>query len=185
MATTGPTTGPTTVPATGPLRKPPVRQAVLVRSDVRHTFDTFVATISAWWPVQPFSCGQDRVRQVTIEPRLGGRVYETWDDGTEIEWGELLDWQPPTLFLMTWFVGSGVTQVELRFKALGPALTRVAVEHRGWEALTDEQLDADCALPGGYRAGAFDEGWRRILGQFAAAIGAADGEPDGPEGASA
>ena len=65
------------------LRRPPVRQSTVVRSDVRHTFGTFVSTIGAWWPVQPFSAGQDRVRAVTIEQRQGGRVYETWDDGTE------------------------------------------------------------------------------------------------------
>ncbi len=31
-----------------------------------------------------------------------------------------------------------------------PRLTRVAVEHRGWERLTAEELARDCALPGGY-----------------------------------
>ena len=37
------------------LRRPPVRQSTLVRASARHTFDTFVTTIGAWWPVQPFS----------------------------------------------------------------------------------------------------------------------------------
>jgi hypothetical protein len=73
-----------------PLRRPPVRQSVVVRSDRRHTFGTFVSTIGIWWPVTPFSAGRDRVRDVTFEQRQGGRVYETWQDGTEIEWGELL-----------------------------------------------------------------------------------------------
>jgi hypothetical protein len=31
--------------------------------------------------------------------------------------------------------------------------------HRGWEKLTDEQLAKDCALPGGYAGGSFDQGW--------------------------
>jgi hypothetical protein len=88
------------------LRRPPVRQSVLVRSDQRHTFDTFVDTIGIWWPVTPFSAGRDRV----------------------------------------------------------------AVEHRGWEQLTDEELARDCALPGGYLGGAYREGWSRILGRFAVAI---------------
>jgi hypothetical protein len=35
------------------------------------------------------------------------------------------------------------TEVELMFTPLGPALTRVAVEHRGWEALDDAQLRED------------------------------------------
>jgi len=53
------------------LRRPPVRQSVLVRSDQRHTFDAFVDTIGIWWPVTPFSAGKDRVRDVTFERRAG------------------------------------------------------------------------------------------------------------------
>ena len=104
------------------LRRPPVRQSVLVRSDQRHTFDTFVDTIGIWWPVTPFSAGKDQVRDVT-------------------------------------------------FTALGAALTRVEVEHRGWEQLTEEELARDCALPGGYLSGGYAVGWAHILGLFAATLG--------------
>lgn len=56
------------------LRRPPVRQSVLVRSDQQHTFDTFVRIIGIWWPVNPFSAGKSRVRDVTFEQSRGGRV---------------------------------------------------------------------------------------------------------------
>ena len=81
---------------------------------------------------------------------------------------------------MTWGMTPVPTEVELSFAVLGPALTKVTVEHRGWEALTDEQAADDCALPGGYDAGSYSSGWTRILGRLAAAIGPADppvGEP--------
>lgn len=156
-----------------PLRRAPVRQATLVRSDVGHTFDVFVRTMGVWWPVQPFSAGGDRVRDVTVEPEVGGRVYETWADGTTCVWGELLAWQPPRLFCMTWTMTPKPTEVELTFTALGPKLTRVAVEHRGWEAMTDEELSRDCALPGGYASGGYSIGWSRILACF---VPAAEGE---------
>jgi Activator of Hsp90 ATPase homolog 1-like protein len=155
------------------LPRPPVRQATVVRSDVTHTFDTFVRTIGAWWPVQPFSRGQDRVRDVVFERRLGGRVYETWDDGTERDWGQVLAWEPPARFAMSWLVTPAATEVELTFTGLGPALTRVAVEHRGWEALSEDELRAACALPGGYAGGAFAQGWAVILGRLADACGGA------------
>ena len=153
-----------------PLRRPPVRQSVLVRAPQRHTFEVFVQTIGIWWPVQPLSAGKDRVRDITLEQRQGGRVYETWDDGTEVSWGELLIWSPPDRFVMSWQGTPAHTEVELSFTALGPELTRVAVEHRGWEALTPEQLGEDCALPGGYNSGAYATGWARILGRFAASV---------------
>jgi hypothetical protein len=158
------------------LRRPPVRQSTLVRASVEHTFTTFVTKIGEWWPARPFSAGKDRVRAITVEQRQGGRVYETWDDGTEVDWGALLTWQPPQRLVLTWTGTPVATEIELTFTALGPAVTRVVVEHRGWEALTEEQLSEDCALPGGYSSGAYSRGWAAILARLAeAAGGAADG----------
>ena len=161
-----------------PLRRSPVRQSVVVRAPQRRTFDAFVRTIGAWWPVRPFSAGKDRVAAVTVERRCGGRVYETWADGTEVTWGELLAWEPPERFVMTWTMTPAPTEVELTFTALGPRLTRVAVTHRGWEALSDEQLGEDCALPGGYAGGAYATGWALILGRLGAVLGIAAGPGD-------
>jgi hypothetical protein len=162
-----------------PLRRPPVRQSTVVRSDLNHTFEVFVRTIGIWWPVQPFSAGKDRVRDITLEQREGGRVYEIWADGTEVSWGELTAWSPPDGFVMCWRGTPVPTEAELSFAALGPELTRVAVEHRGWEALTEEQLGEDCALPGGYSSGGYAIGWARILGCFAATLGAGPADAEG------
>jgi hypothetical protein len=153
------------------LQRPPVRQSTTVRSDRDHVFDTFVRTIGAWWPVKVFSAGKELVCDVTIEPRRGGRVYETWNDGGVVNWGQVVAWEPPARFMMTWIGTPRSTEVEFTFMALGPALTRVTVEHRGWEALTDEELEQDCALPGGYRSGAYTTGWERILAAFSAVAG--------------
>ncbi|TVT16178.1 SRPBCC domain-containing protein, partial [Amycolatopsis acidiphila] len=98
----------------------------------------------------------------------------TWDDGTQRDWGEILAWEPPSGFTMTWLVTPTATEVELSFKELGPALTRVAVEHRGWEKLSDEELRAACALPGGYSGGAHARGWAAILGRLAEACEGAE-----------
>jgi hypothetical protein len=67
---------------------------------------------------------------------------------------------------MTWTGTPRPTEVEFTFVPLGPSLTRVSVEHRGWETMTEEELERDCALPGGYRSGAYSAGWERILGDF-------------------
>jgi hypothetical protein len=48
------------------------------------------------------------------------------------------------------------------------------VEHRGWEALTEEQLGEDCALPGGYTGGSYAAGWALILGRLGAVLGLAE-----------
>src|SRR5215468_3766732 len=111
-------------PVVTALRRPPVRQSTLVRAGAGHTFTSFVTTIGAWWPVQPFSAGKDRVRDVTVEQRLGGRIYETWDNGTEVDWGTVTAWEPPERFVMTWTGTPAATEVEFTFAALGPGLTR-------------------------------------------------------------
>jgi len=80
----------------------PIRKAVTVRSDIDHTFGVFVREIGAWWPTRPFSLGQARVMGVTFEERVGGRVYETWDDGRQLDWGHVLTWNPPATFAITW-----------------------------------------------------------------------------------
>lgn len=149
------------------LRRPAIHASTLVRSDVEHTFDGFVRHIGAWWPIERLSGGRERVRHVTFEPRVGGRVYETWDDGTTRDWGQVTGWEPPHRFTMTWLSTPVVTEVELAFTQLGAGLTRVTVEHRGWDAFTDEQLAEDCADPGGYSTGSYDKGWRMILDRFA------------------
>ena len=152
------------------LQRPPVRCSTTVRSSREHTFDVFVRTIGVWWPAQPFSAGRERVRDITIEHQCGGRVFELWDDGTTVDWGQLSVWEPPARFVMSWLGTPAPTEVELSFRELGPSLTRVVVEHRGWEALTEEQLSEDCALPGGYTGGAYFAGWTRILDAFVPAV---------------
>lgn len=157
-----------------------MRQSTLVRSGVDHTFAVFVREIGVWWPRQPYSEGGGRVRDVGVEPRVGGRVHETWHDGTVCEWGRILVWEPPYRLVMSWICTPATTEVELTFVPLGPALTRVAVEHRGWEALGAEQVARDCVQPGGYASGGFDRGWATILAALAAAAHDEPREGDAP-----
>jgi hypothetical protein len=167
-------TTPEPAPGVTELRRPPIRQSTLVRSNAAHTFDVFVRSIGSWWPVRPYSKGNERVASVTLEERLGGRFYETWDDGSEQEWGEVLAWDPPKGFTVTWEITPATTEVELTFRALGPSLTRVELEHRGWERLTDEEL-ASVSPESGIN---YSKGWERILAEFAAAAGGAGTEGD-------
>jgi uncharacterized protein YndB with AHSA1/START domain len=164
-------TAPTPSQKTTVMSRPPVRQSTTVRSDVDHTFEAFVRLIGSWWPVEKLSNGGARVQDVTVEQHLGGRVYETWDDGTTVDWGEVMAWEPPGRLVMSWSNTPAPTEVELTFTALGPGLTRVAVEHRGWEHLTAEQLGEDCAEPGGYLAGSYSRGWQLVLELFAGSLG--------------
>jgi hypothetical protein len=85
-------------------------------------------------------------------------VYEIWGDGTERLWGNVIVWEPLDRFAITWHTLSEVTEVEVHFKELGPALTRVELEHRGWERLTADEIAEWRARYAG--------GWKLILGLF-------------------
>jgi hypothetical protein len=122
---------------TTPFPVPPVEKSVLVRCDPTRAFAAFTAEIAQWWPMQTHSVAQAQARSVAIEPRIGGRIYETAADGTESEWGRVLTWSPPHGFSMTWHPGRPAdphTVVELSFAAEGGG-TRVRLVHRGWETL--------------------------------------------------
>lgn len=144
---------------------PPVEKSVLVRCDPTRAFAAFTAEIAQWWPMQTYSVAQAQTRSVAIEPRVGGRIYETAADGTDSEWGRILTWSPPDGFTMTWHPGRPSdphTIVELSFAAEGGA-TRVHLVHRGWEAL-------------GARAEAaresYDGGWETVMTRnFASYLG--------------
>jgi Activator of Hsp90 ATPase homolog 1-like protein len=175
------TTGAGLPPATSTNgRPPPVRQSTVIRVPLDRAFASFVHTIDVWWPKDVVSVGGERVTAVVLEPRPGGRVFERWDDGTTIEWGAVTAWEPPARFVMSWCNTPVPTEVEFTFSPLGPSLTRVAVEHRGWEALSAAQRREDCAAPGGYSSGAYGSGWRLVLERLAAgAEAAAAGEANG------
>jgi hypothetical protein len=143
----------------------PIRQATTVRSTRAHTFEVFVRRIGDWWPTGSHSLGLDKLVAVHFEQELGGRVYETWADGQQRDWGHVIAWEPPERFTITWNTLSEVTEVEVRFHELGPALTRVEVEHRGWERLPAEEVIAATTPSRGY-----SDGWKLILACFAEAV---------------
>ena len=137
---------------------PPLEKSVLVRCDPARAFTAFTAEIARWWPLQTHSVAQAKARSVTIESAVGGRIYETAEDGGTHEWGRILTWSPPRGFSMTWHPGRPAdphTVVELSFVAEGTA-TRVRLVHRGWEALGERAQGA---------RDSYDKGWDKVFGQ--------------------
>ncbi|WP_062355572.1 SRPBCC domain-containing protein [Herbidospora yilanensis] len=141
----------------------PIRHAVNVEADQSRTFSTFTRKLATWWPVEAIAIEPGRVRDVCLEERVGGRIYEILDDGRERDWGHILRWDPPNLVSFTWEViqTPTLTEVELLFKPLGPALTRVEMTHKGWENLTPLLMESYLA---------HHSGWAFILSRFEAQV---------------
>jgi uncharacterized protein YndB with AHSA1/START domain len=144
----------------------PVRMTVRVRRNIEDAFDIFTRDIGSWWPLDKASFGGDRASELHFEPCVGGRFYERYTDGEEHTGGRVLRWEPPRLVVYTWQHDdwSAPTEVEVKFIAEGPTLTRVELEHRAWERLgdlADRMRDM------------YNNGWPTVITCFAAFAGAA------------
>jgi uncharacterized protein YndB with AHSA1/START domain len=119
----------------------PVRKTLIVKADVHRSFNAFANRMGSWWP-RSKSVGSSPQADVVIEPRAGGRWYERGQDGSESEWGKVLDWNPPSRLVLAWQIDGSwkynpacITEVEINFTALGAKETRVDFEHRHLERL--------------------------------------------------
>jgi Activator of Hsp90 ATPase homolog 1-like protein len=115
----------------------PLRLNFEVACPLRHAFEVWTRDIGRWWPAD-HSVSGERGLQVVLEPGVGGRIYERTPAGTEHEWGEVTVWEPPSRLGYLWHLRrdrADATDVEIRFVADGPGLTRVEIVHSGWDRL--------------------------------------------------
>ena len=136
-----------------------VRKEVVVEAPIEVAFEVFTRGIATWWPMATHSTSEARARNVTLEGRKGGRLYETDVDGKEFDWGEVTHWEPPNAVTFTWHLGRApeIAQlVEVRFAAEGDG-TRVELVHTGWERLGEEGVEM---------VKNYDSGWDFVLGRY-------------------
>ena len=137
----------------------PIRRSVTVRRTPADAFRVFTERVVDWWPIGTHSVaasyrtGQGvTVTGILLEPRVGGRFIEQMSDGAEADWGTVAVWDPPNRVLIDWRVNPNSpapTQMDFTFTEVEPGVTRVDLEHRGWEAL-GEEARAEYAGPGGW-----------------------------------
>ena len=135
----------------------PVRSEVTVGVDPATAFAAFTDRIGEWWPLETHS-----IAKTGSVAFAGERLVETGPGGEEHEWGRVRVWEPPARLVFSWHLGRGedqATEVEVSFAAVAEG-TRLALEHRGWEAWGDEAAE--------HRA-SYDRGWPIVLGRYAEA----------------
>jgi uncharacterized protein YndB with AHSA1/START domain len=79
-----------------------IRKSVTVNVPVERAFEGFTDGITTWWPLVTHSYGGDKASAAIFEGKVGGRVYERQEDGTEADWAEVVAWEPPSRFLLDW-----------------------------------------------------------------------------------
>ena len=133
-----------------------------VDATVDHAFAMWTGRTELWWPRSHAMSGPD-LADVTFEQRVGGRIFERSQDGTEHEWGEVTAWDPPGRIGYLWhlfFDRSEATHVDVTFVATNHG-THVTIEQTGFEHL---------GAAGAPRRERTDASWRIVTEAFVAAV---------------
>jgi uncharacterized protein YndB with AHSA1/START domain len=143
-----------------------MRCTIDVDAPPERTFERFVGAIGRWWPIG-YTYGGDRFETAAIEPRPGGRWFESTLDGSEESWGTVRAFEPGRRLVLSFNVSPQRTpepperesEVEIRFTPHDGG-TRIELEHRD---LSRHGEGAEAL-----RAGmASRHGWPLILASFA------------------
>lgn len=138
-----------------------VRKTVTVDCAVEEAFRIFTADAQSWWPADSHSIYGAEVNEILFEEREGGEVYEVSTAGEKGHWATVIAWEPPNRLVLAWNIlvrDPIATELEVRFLADDDG-TRVELEHRGWESLTEDAAE---------KRDSYDTGWDRVLGRYAA-----------------
>lgn len=119
--------------------------ALRIEAPPERVFAAFTEEIGLWWRhdgLFPFS--RRRQGRLAFEPGPQGRLVETYAEGDEVEVGRVRVWDPPSQLVLGWrqagFVAGQDTEVRVRFDPVGPATTRVTLEHLGWDAVPERSV---------------------------------------------
>ena len=112
-----------------------ITKTVEVTCSAEHAFNVFVNRIAAWWPMATHAVSASDGKSaldVTIEPHVGGAIFETTHDGKRAEWGTVLVYEPGASFAMTWHPGTNKdkqTRVDVDFESNSDGGARVTLTH--------------------------------------------------------
>ncbi len=98
-----------------------------------HAFETYVGRLGEWWDPM-HTANPHTFMAVTIEPRLHGRVVEHHVDETEIDWGEVLAWEPGKRLSYTSTLAQTAehpSEIDVTFTPSAGGC-RVHFSHQGW-----------------------------------------------------
>jgi uncharacterized protein YndB with AHSA1/START domain len=141
-----------------------VRTSVDVTVAPEVAFDVFTTGIDRWWN-RGHHLLSGELKEVGVEPRSGGRLWEENEAGEICTWGRVLTWDPPRTFAFSWLisvdfsvptpdaVGSRVT-VTFTPTASGTQVTLVHDQFEnhgpGWENMRDG-VGSEGGWPSGIR----------------------------------
>jgi hypothetical protein len=117
----------------------PITYEYSLGCSAEHAFATYTGRIGEWWDPR-YTANAETLQGVTIEPRVGGRVYATHSDMGKDDWGEVTVWEPGRRLVHTFTLAQDVehpSEVAVEFApgggqgAAGTSCT-LRFAHGGW-----------------------------------------------------
>jgi uncharacterized protein YndB with AHSA1/START domain len=140
----------------------PIKKEVLVAASQETAFKVFTSKMDVWWP-RTHHVGMAPMVDFVLEPHVNGRWYTRHDDGSEVNIGYVLVWDPYGRVILNWQVNANFkcdpnvnTEIEVQFIPQDPAKTLVKLEHRNLERLGSGEKTVED----------MDRGWSMILGRY-------------------
>jgi len=135
-----------------------ITKELIVETAQANAFKVFTENMDSWWP-RTHHIGKSPMTELVLEPGPNGRWFSRHEDGSEVDIGYVLEWQPNELLVLAWQVNGRfeyapeiVTEVEVQFIASGPRTTLIKLEHKNLSRLGE-----------GKHVEGMDEGWGMIL----------------------
>ncbi|HEY4289505.1 MAG TPA: SRPBCC family protein [Puia sp.] len=135
-----------------------IRKELIVETAQADAFKVFTENMDSWWP-RTHHIGKSPMTELLLEPAPNGRWFSRHEDGSEVDIGYVLVWQPHDVLVLAWQINGKfeydpelVTEVEIQFIASGPRTTLVKLEHKNLGR-----------LGAGKTVESMDEGWGMIL----------------------
>jgi len=134
-----------------------IQGSVTIDAKPEDVWRALTTDLSAWWGA-PYLCCDDTT-DIKLELRIGGPLYETGGDGTEVLWGTVSGYTPGSFIEYTGCCGmappvhgswsylleaqGGGTKVSFRHQAMG-RISEAQMEgyNKGWQDLVGARLKA-------------------------------------------
>jgi uncharacterized protein YndB with AHSA1/START domain len=117
-----------------------VERTINIAAKPERVFKAWVEEMNQWW-TKPYYNDHDRIHGLTMEPKLGGRYIEKWDEnGGGFLIGTVIEWLPPLRLAYTWTErewGGVHTLIRIEFVPDEKGGTRMTYVQEGFGRLPD------------------------------------------------